>query len=56
MEKKNIMSFINTGQFSQKKLAIYDNPLRSVSAFNFAKVPFMEFCLTCFLVQGFELQ
>ena len=34
--------FINTGQFSVKELATYDNPLHSISALNFAKALFKD--------------
>lgn len=46
--------FINTGQFSVKELATYDNPLHSVSALNFAKALFKDIITFDFLVQVFK--
>lgn len=43
--KKNayfVMFIINAGQFSLKELPIYDNPLHSISALNFAKALFKD--------------
>lgn len=45
MRKKTaycVIFIINTGQFSLKELPIYDNPLHSVSALNFAKALFKD--------------
>lgn len=36
------MFIINAGQFSLKELPIYDNPLHSISALNFAKALFKD--------------
>lgn len=37
-----VIFIINTGQFSLKELPIYDNPLHSISALNFAKALFKD--------------
>lgn len=52
----SVIFIANTRQFFLKELPIYDNPLHSISALNFAKALFKDIITPDFLHKASKLQ